>query len=63
MVVIAQMERVYPEVPERTRQWKSMANHFGVEVVEDEALAAERLARQLAAVEAEFGGDDDFVGI
>lgn len=62
LVVIAQIERVYPEVPERFRQWKSMAKHFGVEVVEDEELAADRLARQLALVEAEFGGDDDFVG-
>lgn len=62
IVVLAQMERVYPELPERMRQWKSMAKHFGVDAVEDEELAAERLERQLAAVDAEFGGDDEFVG-
>jgi hypothetical protein len=32
-----------------------MAEAFGIEIVEDEELAAERKARAMAAIEAEFG--------
>ena len=52
------MELAIPAELERQREWKKLAEAFGIPIDEDPQLAAERHRRAMAIVEAEFGGDD-----
>lgn len=58
MVALMYMEKVYPEEPKRMAEWRKMAKALRIPMVEDAKLKAERLAREHAKIEAEFGDDD-----
>jgi hypothetical protein len=52
------MQRAYPDEMACAREWRKLAEGYGVEIVENETLAEQRMRRALDEVDAVFGDGD-----